>query len=448
MDRAIAARRFYHDVNAENLDNMKVFIRTNQAKNVPISTEDFDLANNIFGKDVATCKGKWVRPKPKVVKDSDVVDSPLELRINGIKLDLAIDVLFINAKGFLHCVDRRIKCLNLVILGTRAKGRSYNKQILVEGLDICLRKYNFAGVTVKTIHADNEFKHALEILLEEWEVSVNFSLPGEHVDDIERENRTLQERFRVNLHRLLYLMITQVMMRYLALRVTKNRSLFPRKTGISRYYSPYVILKGRVIDFKTEFEFSYGDYLQANHIHQSKNNNLPRSFDAIYLRADDLYQGDHQVMNLATGSMTRRVRRIRCEVMKMISVVVDRVQAMAARQGCKTLKFYNRKIQSMAMTPTDHFMEELIDGPDDSGLIVESGEQVPQPIDPDWTQESKEEELDDDDEDLDPLRNGEIAEVIEDADNPPDPVVEDEEESDSDDASQSDEDRNAENCAV
>ena len=163
----------------------------------------------------------------------------------------------------------------------------------MEGLDICLRKYNRAGITIKKIHADNEFKPALEVLLEEWEVNVNFSLPGEHVGDIERENRTLQERFRVNLHCLPYLIIPQVMIQYLALRVTKNRSLFPRKTGISKYYSPYVILKGRVIDFKKEFEFSYGDYVQANHIHTIKNNNVPRSFDAIYLRADDANQGGH-----------------------------------------------------------------------------------------------------------------------------------------------------------
>ena len=430
VERAIAARKFYHDLNAENLVNMKAMIRMNQIKNVPVSTEDFDLANKIFGKDAATCKGKWVRPKPMEAKDSDMVDLPKELRISGTELDLAIDVLFINAEAFLHCLDRRIKCPNLVILGTRAKGRSYNKQVLVEGLDICLQKYNRAGITIKTIHADNEFKPALEVLLEEWEVNVNFSLPGEHVGDIEREDRTLQERFRVNLHRLPYLIIPRVMIRYLALRVTKNRSLFPRKTGISKYYSPYVILKGRVIDFKKEFEFSFGDYVQANHIHQIKNNNLPRSFDAIYLRADDSYQGGHQVMNLSTGNMARRVK---CEVMKMTSVVVDRVQAMAARQGYKTLKFYNRKLQAMELTPIDQLMEELIDGPDDTGLIVESGGQVPQPIDPNWVQESDGEETDDEDKELEPLTNEEVAEVIEEADNSPGPIANEDEGSNSED---------------
>ena len=148
-------------------------------------------------------------------------------------------------------------------------------------------------------------------------------------------------------------------------------------------------------------------------------------------------------MNLATGSMARRVK---CEVIQMASVVVDRVQAMAARQGYKTLKFYNRKLQAMELTPIDQLMEELIDGPDDWGLIVESGGQIPQPIDLDWVQESDGEETNDEDEELDPLTNEEVAEVIEEADNPPDPVVNADEKSDSEDESESEDDGDAENC--
>ena len=57
VNRARAARKFYHDLNAKNIGNMKTFIRTNQAKNVPIATKNFALAERIFGKDVSTCKG-------------------------------------------------------------------------------------------------------------------------------------------------------------------------------------------------------------------------------------------------------------------------------------------------------------------------------------------------------------------------------------------------------
>ena len=133
------------------------------------------------------------------------------------------------------------------------------------------------------VHADNEFRSVMSNLEEEWEVDFNFSNPKEHVPDIERENRTLQERFRVLLYRLPFAKIPRVMIRYAPLRMTKNRSLFPRAGGISKYFSPYVILRQKVIDYNKEWKFSFGDYVQAIHDMDPKNNNLPRSIDAIYL---------------------------------------------------------------------------------------------------------------------------------------------------------------------
>ena len=109
-----------------------------------------------------------------------------------------------------------------------------------------------------------------------WDVDVNFSNPGEHVPDIERANRTLEERFRVQFYRLPFEALPRVMVRYLPLRITKNRSLSPKKGGISKYFSPHVLLKRQQIDFKKEFEFSYGEYVQAQVDLDPKNSNLPR----------------------------------------------------------------------------------------------------------------------------------------------------------------------------
>ena len=48
IERAKKARKFYHDLNAENLQNMKTFVRSNIARNVPVTTEDLTLAEKIF----------------------------------------------------------------------------------------------------------------------------------------------------------------------------------------------------------------------------------------------------------------------------------------------------------------------------------------------------------------------------------------------------------------
>ena len=140
VERAKAARQFYHDLNAESPENMRAFIRGNIAKNVPISTEDMNLAEKIYGPDVPTCKGKWTKRKPKIVKDKDTIDLLPELRIKGMETELAIDMVYINDKAFLHILNRKIKCLHTVVLGTCAKGQAYDKEVLLAGLNHILHK--------------------------------------------------------------------------------------------------------------------------------------------------------------------------------------------------------------------------------------------------------------------------------------------------------------------
>ena len=140
------------------------------------------------------------------------------------------------------------------------------------------------------------------------------------------------------------------MVRYLPLRITKNRSLFPKKEGISKYFSPHTLLKKKQIDFWKEFEFSFGDYVQAQIDLDPKNNQLPRSIDAIYLRPLDNRQGGHQVMDLQTGRMSRRAK---CKKCKMTKLIIDTVNNMAYSQGYKSFKFLDRKKRPMLLDPID-----------------------------------------------------------------------------------------------
>ena len=80
-------------------------------------------------------------------------------------------------------------------LGTKKKGENYNMDVLYAGIDKVLRVYNRVGIYINTIHANHEFKTLLNDLEDQWEITLNFSNPVEHVPDIERENQTLEERF-------------------------------------------------------------------------------------------------------------------------------------------------------------------------------------------------------------------------------------------------------------
>ena len=190
------------------------------------------------------CNGKWVRQK-SVIATNNVVELPKELDIKGPKVALAINMFFVNNKAFLHAIDQKVKLNSCVVLGTKKKKEGYDKEILFSGIDKVLWFYNHADAYIKTIHADNEFCSFMEELIDQWDVDINFSNPGEHVPDIKRDNKTQQERFRVNLYWPPFKIIPHSMIHYLNLQIAKNCSLFPKKNGISRYYLPHTILNFR-----------------------------------------------------------------------------------------------------------------------------------------------------------------------------------------------------------
>ena len=54
FQRAVEARRLYHELGAPTLENYKAFLRMNGIQNCPVRPLDVDIAENIFGPDMAT----------------------------------------------------------------------------------------------------------------------------------------------------------------------------------------------------------------------------------------------------------------------------------------------------------------------------------------------------------------------------------------------------------
>ena len=61
------ARNIYHMVGAITFINLKMMIRQNIIQNFPVTVEDIEIAEKIFGPDVSTLKVKTTRQRPKVV---------------------------------------------------------------------------------------------------------------------------------------------------------------------------------------------------------------------------------------------------------------------------------------------------------------------------------------------------------------------------------------------
>jgi hypothetical protein len=78
FNNAKQARRLYHIVGCPTVENFKHLLRQNIIKNCPVTANDVNIAEKIFGGDIGTLKGKSTRNRPTPVKD-DLVEIPPEL---------------------------------------------------------------------------------------------------------------------------------------------------------------------------------------------------------------------------------------------------------------------------------------------------------------------------------------------------------------------------------
>ncbi|CAJ1943867.1 unnamed protein product [Cylindrotheca closterium] len=113
-------------------DGFDVFI-----KNCPITEEDVNISEKIYGPSVSTIKGKQKRPTPKAVVD-DWIEMPKELLKYNSNLDLCIDIMFINNVAFFVSIDKAIKFR----FSTELKNRT--KDAIYKSIDEILRIYNHA----------------------------------------------------------------------------------------------------------------------------------------------------------------------------------------------------------------------------------------------------------------------------------------------------------------
>ena len=362
VKRANAARSGYHMAGAPDIKAFKIAVRSGLFKNCPLVEEDITMAEKIYGPSVSAMKGKTRRPTPKGVH-SDWIEIPPELTIHNQKLELCVDLVFINNVVALSGIDRQVKYRHYIPLPSRTKTALY------DGIDEIFRLYNHAGFTVSTIYCDREFETIFEDVKDELDVHMNYASAGEHEPTAERNNQHIKARFRTHYHRMPYKAIPRVMTKALGRRVANTSNYFPAKGGISQYYSPHMIILKRPIDYNKECVAEFGAYVQG-YGHETHRNQRTRTIDGIYLGPAPNFQSGHLLMDLNTG---QEVVRTYVRELPATSQVIDIVEEMARNEGVRALRTYSRKTGTVILDgdllagvdPDELWDEEYIDEDND-----------------------------------------------------------------------------------
>ena len=318
LQRAKKARQLYHAVGTPTTRNFKFILRQNLIRNCPVTVEDVNIAEKIYGPDVGSLKGKTTRQKPKPVT-RDIISIPKALVKNHSNIELCMDTMFVNNIRFLTSIDKTIRFRSAVYMreGTHA---AYYKAI-----DDILRVYNAAGFYITMIHCDREYVGMMRQVMDDLNIVINPSSTNEHVPDAERNIRTIKEGVRTAFSRLPFQKIPKLMIQKLVVSTTDKLNYFPTKKGISDVYSPRLILQLGNLDYDKHCQLVFGTYVQAHDEPRPSNSMDERTIDAIFLQPIKNMQGSHEVMDLHTGaSITRR----RATVVPITSGIIQTVNKM------------------------------------------------------------------------------------------------------------------------
>jgi hypothetical protein len=249
-------------------------IQMNRIKNNVVTTDDVNLATKAYGPDVGAIKSKTTRGKPTPVT-SNIVEIPDELLEVQQDLTLSMDGLTANSVKFLSTISHDLYYRTAQYVA-KAVASVYE-----ECMNELLALYKRGGFTISEIHSDNEFCKVMDPLSARQDppISMNYAAAQEHVPRAERNNQVIQERVRAAYHRFPFTHLPRILVKYLVMESTKKLDFFPNKNGVSKYFSPCMIMHQEKMDYARHCKYQIGEYVQAHDEPDHTNTNAPISLD-------------------------------------------------------------------------------------------------------------------------------------------------------------------------
>jgi hypothetical protein len=339
------------------VDDLKAMIRMNLIKNCAVTTEDVNLAQKAYGPDISGIKGKTTRRKPVTVVDN-TVEIPEELLEIQQDLKVSMDGMTVNSVKFLTSISHDLYY----------RTAQYVKDPVASVYKVCMKElvtiYKKGGFNISDIHCDNEFHKAMDPFSASQTppIKMNYVSAQEHLPRAERNNRVIQERVRAAYHRFPYSHLPRTLVKYLVMESTKKLNFFPNKYGVSKGFSPRMIMHHKNLDYERHCKYQIGEFVIAHEEPNHTNTDASRALDCIYLRSMENAQGGHELLHLQTNKFVKRRKLTKVSITPSI---MKQVHALAELdempRGLKITNRANQVILNSAWIAGVDYDEELFD---------------------------------------------------------------------------------------
>ena len=236
-------------------------------------------------------------------------------------------------------ISRKIRLRTAEHLSTRTA------EPLTNSLKCVINLYARGGYTVDLIMTDQEFEKLKEKL---GLIEVNTTAAREHVGEIKRSNRTVQERSRAICSLLPYSILPKQVVIHMIYFVVTFLNCDVTKLGVSDIFSPRELVLRRKLDWfkhctNNEKALEFGEYVEAHEDPDITNTTRSRTYPSIYLVPTTNIQGTKKVFDLVTG-VVKKPRSVTPFPMpdRVISIVNTWGRMHQNEEQINNMEFLNR----------------------------------------------------------------------------------------------------------
>ena len=291
-----------------------------------VRRRDVLIANDIYGPNTNSLKGKTVRKTENHVREDSVMDVPKYIMDRYRDVTLSADIMHINGVSFFVAISRHIKHVSIIPISKR------NRLSMLSCVDKLIAAYEHRGFKIKSMFMDNAFECLREDLRgHDRNIDLNCVAADEHEPNIERCIRHVKERCRCVFASLNFKRLPRRLITELASSTVYWINCCPRSDGVHPTLSPRAILTGQVLTEKN-VEFQFGDFLQPtepSRTNATKNSMDERTCDAIYCRPSGNAQGGFLVYKLSTAQLVHRNTAV---LAHSSDAIAEQVEAIAANE--------------------------------------------------------------------------------------------------------------------